>query len=91
MDSPPFITDSTVYNETDNVRLICRSSAVPSPTRITWQRNNATVGNSALLVFDAIQQSNADVYACCAVRVVAGDSLMTCRNFTITVQCKFSY
>ena len=91
MDVPPFITDPTVYNETDNVRIICRSNAVPSPTRITWQRNNVTVGTLALLIFDSIQRSDADVYTCCTVRMVAGQSLMTCDNFDITVQCKLLY
>ena len=88
MDAPPFVNDPTVYNETDNVRIICRSNAVPSPTRITWQRNNVTVGTLALLIFDSIQPSDAGIYTCCAVRMVAGVSVTTCSDFTITVQCE---
>ena len=90
MDEPPFITDPTVYNETNNVRLICRSNATPSPIT-SWRRNGVTVGSFALLEIDSIQRSGAGTYACCAFRVVAGNSLMTCRNFTIIVQCEFLY
>ena len=88
MDAPPFITDPTVYNETDNVRLICRSNATPSPIT-SWQRNGVTVGSFALLEIDSIQRSGAGIYTCCAVREVAGESVTTCRDFTITVQCEF--
>ena len=90
MDAPPFITDPTVYNETNNVRLICRSNATPSPIT-SWQRNGETVGSFALLGIDSIRQSDAGTYTCCAVRMVAGMSVPTCRNFTITVQCEFLY
>ena len=87
MDEPPFITDPTVYNETDNVRLICRSNATPSPIT-SWRRNGVTVGSFSLLEIDSIQRSDAGTYACCAVREVAGMSVTACRDFNITVQCE---
>ena len=90
MDAPPFVNDPTIYNVTDNVRIICMSNAVPSPLR-SWQRNGVTVGSFALLEIDSIRRNDAGIYTCCAVRTVAGVSVTTCSNFTITVQCKFSY
>ena len=87
VDAPPFVTDPTIYNETDNVRITCMSNAVPSPIR-AWQRNGVTVGSFALLEIDSIQPSDAGIYTCCAVRIVAGVSVTTCRDFNITVQCE---
>ena len=85
---PPFINEPTVYNETDNVSLICRSNARPSPRRITWQRNGVEISSNTLLTINSIQRSGAGVYTCCVLRVVAGESVITCSNFTITVQCE---
>ena len=85
----PFIDEPTVYNETDNVRIICRSDATPCPRGFTWQRNGVEVFSNALLQFGSIQRNNASVYACCVLRVVAGESVITCSNFTITVQCEY--
>ena len=88
VDSPPFINEPTVYNETDNVRIVCRSSATPSPRRITWQRNDVQVSSNALLTIDPIQRNDTGVYTCCTLREIAGESPITCSNFTITVQCE---
>ena len=85
---PPFINEPTVYNETDNVSLICRSNAIPSPRGITWQRNDVESSSNALLTISSIQRSGAGIYTCCSLRVVAGESVITCSNFTITVQCE---
>ena len=88
VDSPPFINEPTVYNETDNVRIVCRSSATPSPRRTTWQRNNVQVSTNALLTINSIQRSGAGIYTCCTLREVVGESMITCSNFTITIQCE---
>ena len=85
---PPFINEPTVYNETDDVRLICTSNATPSPRGTTWQRNDVEVSSNSLLHISSIQRSGAGIYTCCALRVVAGESVITCSNFTITVQCE---
>ena len=58
---PPFINEPTVYNETDNIRIICRSNATPSPRGITWQRNDVEVSSNALLTISSIQRSGAVV------------------------------
>ena len=84
---PPFINEPRVYNETDDVRIRCRSDATPSPRGIAWQRNDVVVSTNAILSFSSIQRNNASIYTCCAVRFVAGESVTTCSNFTITVQC----
>ena len=86
---PPFIDEPTVYNETDNVRIVCRSNATPSPRGITWRRNDVVVSTTAVLSFSSIQRDNASIYTCCAVRFVVGESVITCSNFTITVQCEY--
>ena len=90
VDNPPFINEPTVYNETDNVRIVCMSSATPSPRRTTWQRNNVQVSTTtrALLEINAIQRNDTGIYTCCTLREVAGESPITCSNFTITVQCE---
>ena len=85
---PPFINEPTVYNETDNVRIICRSNATPSPRRITWQRNDVEVSTNALLSISSIHRNDTAIYTCCTLRVVAGESVITCSDFTITVQCE---
>ena len=90
MDIPPFINEPTVYNETDNVRIRCRSNATPSPRRITWQRSDVEVSSIPLLSFSSIQRNNASIYTCCTLRFVAGESVTTCTNFTITVQCEYN-
>ena len=90
VDMPPFINEPTVYNETDNVRIQCRSDATPGPRENTWQRDDIEVSSTAILSFSSIQRNNASVYTCCAVRVVAGESVITCSNFTITVQCEYN-
>ena len=89
MDSPPFINNATVYNVTDDVRIICQSSATPTPRRIMWQRDNVELFASALLTISSIQRSDDDVYTCCVLRVIAGEEISTCSNFTITVQCEY--
>ena len=86
----PYINDPTVYNETDDVTLRCEYNARPSPSRIRWQRNNVTLSTTPLLMINSIQQSDAGIYTCCIVRRIAGE-LVTCNNFTITVQCEYSY
>ena len=86
---PPFINEPTVYNETDNIRIQCRSNATPGPRRITWERNDDEVSSNALLIISSIQRSGAGIYTCCTLRVVAGESVITCSNFTITVQCEY--
>ena len=86
---PPFINEPTVYNETDNVRVQCRSNATPHPRGITWERDDVEVSSNVILSFSSIERNNASVYTCCAVRVVAGESVITCSNFTITVQCEY--
>ena len=85
---PPFINEPTVYNETNDVRIQCRSNATPSPRGTTWQRNDVEVSFNALLSISSIQRSGAGIYTCCAQREVAGESVITCNNFTITVQCE---
>ena len=87
----PYINDPTVYNETDNVILRCEYNARPSPRRIRWQRNNVTLSTTPLLKINSIQQDDAGIYTCCIVRLLAGDSVTTCNDFTITVQCEYSY
>lgn len=89
VDMPPFINEPTVYNETDNVRIQCRSDATPRVRGATWQRDDIEVSSTAILQFSSIQRNNASVYTCCALRLVAGESLTTCSNFTITVQCEY--
>ena len=89
VDMPPFINEPTVYNETDNVRIQCRSNATPRIRGITWQRDDVEVSSTAILSFISIERNNASVYTCCAVRVIAGESVITCSNFTITVQCEY--
>ena len=87
---PPFINEPTVYNETDSVRITCRSNATPRPSRTTWERNGVKVSTNALLTFNSIDRSNTSVYTCCTVREVAGESTPpTCSNFTIIVQCEY--
>ena len=88
MDSPPFINDPTVYNETDNVQLTCMNNAIPSPISTMWQRNNETVSTNPILTINSIQQSDAGVYTCCIGRVVAGEVVTTCSDFILTVQCE---
>ena len=85
--TPPFISDSTVYNETNSVTLICRHQGNPSPIAIRWQRDN-NVTPSPVLTIDSIQRSGAGVYTCCLDRVIAGIVETICDNFTITVQCE---
>ena len=87
----PYINDPTVYNETDNVILTCEHNASPSPSAIRWQRNNVTVSSTPLLMINSIQQSDAGIYTCCIVRLLAGELVPTCNDFTITVQCEYSY
>ena len=67
---------------------MCRSSATPSPRRTTWQRNDVQVSSIALLEINAIQRNDTGIYTCCILREIAGESVMTCSNFTITVQCE---
>ena len=87
---PPFINEPTVYNETDNVRIQCRSNATPRVRGATWQRDGVEVSSSGILSFSSIQRNNASVYTCCALRVIAEESVITCSNFTITVQCEYN-
>ena len=89
VDMPPTINEPTVYNETDNVRIVCASNATPSPRGITWLRNDIVVSTTATLSFSSIQRNNASIYTCCTLRFVAGESVTTCSNFTITVQCEY--
>ena len=70
---------------------MCRSSATPSPRRTTWQRNDVQVSSIALLEINAIQRNDTGIYTCCTLREVAGESPITCSNFTITVQCEYSH
>ena len=88
MDSPPFINDPTVYNETDNVQLTCMNNAIPSPISTMWQRNNETVSTNPLLTINSIQRSDAGVYTCCVGRAVAGEVVITCSDFILTIQCE---
>ena len=84
--TPPFINDPTVYNETDDVTLTCLSDGMPSAEAVRW---NVTISSNPQLTFDHIQRSNASVYTCCAFRRIAGEIVMRCTDFTITVQCEF--
>ena len=88
MDTPPFINDPTIYNETDSVILTCRHNARPNPVVIRWQRNNVTVSPVRSLTINSIQQNATGVYTCCIVRDIAGGFVTTCSDFTITVQCE---
>ena len=88
MDTPPFINDPTVYNVTDDVTIRCRSNAIPSPTATTWQRDDVIISSNALLSIPSINQSDDGVYTCCTSRVVAGETVRTCSNITLTVQCE---
>ena len=87
----PYINDPTVYNETDNVTLTCEHNARPGPRGIMWQRNNVTNSTTPSLMINSIQQSDAGIYTCCIVRRIAGELVTTCNDFTITVQCEYSY
>ena len=87
-DNPPFINGPTVYNETDSVSITCLHDIRPFHRGAIWQRNSVTISNSAMLSFNSIQQSDAGLYTCCILRSVAGETLMTCSNFTLTVQCE---
>ena len=87
--TPPFISDPTVYNETDSVTLICRHDGNPSPIAIRWMRDN-NVTASPVLTINSIQQSDAGDYTCCLDRVIAGDVETICDGFTIAVQCEYS-
>jgi len=89
VEAPPFIDNPTVYNETENVEIICRSNAVPVPLRTSWERNDVTVSSLGLLNITSIQRNDAGIYTCCTLRLVAGEPVITCGNFTITVQCEF--
>ena len=88
VDNPPFINDPIVYNETDSVNINCLFNVRPNPRGVIWQRNNVTISNTALLSFDSIQQSDAGLYTCCIFRQVAGETVTTCNDFTLTVQCE---
>ena len=88
-DTPPFINDPTVYNETDDVTLRCAHSGSPDPSAAMWERNNATISSLRTLTIDSIQQHDAGVYTCCIIREVAGEFVRTCSDFTITVQCEY--
>ena len=88
MDTPPFINDPTVYNVTDDVTIMCRSNAIPSPTATIWQRDDEAVSSNALLSIPSISQSDAGVYTCCTNRTVAGETVIRCSNITLTVQCE---
>ena len=87
----PYINDPTVYNETDNVILTCEYNARPNPRTIMWQRSDVTVSSVPQLTINSIQQSDAGIYTCCIVRLLAGELVPTCNDFTITVQCEYSY
>ena len=89
MNTPPFINDPTVYNETDDVTLTCEHNGRPNPIAIRWQGNNVAISDLQLTI-DSIQRSDAGIYICCLDRVIAGNLDITCDNFTITVQCKYS-
>ena len=90
MDSPPFINDPTVYNETDNVQLRCLTNAIPSPISTMWQRNDEILSTNPILTINSIQRSDAGVYTCCIDRIVVGELVTTCDNFTLTVQCEYA-
>ena len=90
MNTLPFINDPTIYNETDSVPLTCLGDNSPIPRAITWQRNNVTVSPNPQLTFNPIQRSDAGVYTCCLVRIIAGVFVTICDDFTITVQCEYS-
>jgi len=87
VDNPPFINDPTVYNESVSVNINCLFNVRPSPRGVVWQRNNVTISNTALLSFNSIQQSDAGLYTC-IFREVAGETVTTCNDFTLTVQCE---
>ena len=88
MNTPPFINDPTVYNESEHVTLTCQSDGRPSAVAIRWQRNNVTISPDSQLTFNPIQQSDAGDYTCCIVRIIAGGLITVCDDFTITVQCE---
>ena len=86
--TPPFINDPTVYNESEHVTLTCQSGGRPSAVAIRWQRNDVTISPDSQLTFSPIQQNNASVYTCCIDRIIAGRLVTVCDDFTITVQCE---
>ena len=90
-DLPPFINDPTVYNENDDVSITCRNDATPAPRSITWLRNSVQIADSALLIITSIQRSASGNYTCCTTSRIAGESVMTCREFTLTVQCELLF
>ena len=85
--TPPFIRDPIVYNETDDVTLTCLGDNSPNPADITWQRNNITTFSPRLTI-NRIQQSDAGDYTCCLFRSITGEFVENCDHFTITVQCE---
>ena len=89
VNTPPFIDNPTVYNETDDITLRCEDNGRPNPIAIRWQRNNVTVSYFRSLTINSIQRNDAGVYSCCLYRVIAGELVTICSdNFTIIVQCE---